>query len=245
MKSLFKGYFFKMSEKESSALLPECRYCLSSENQVDMIHPCACKGSSSYVHERCLVRWLENKGDALVIPLNFNQFTEDKCEVCNTTYDIEYEEVTEYNKFILYFELLKYFFLTTFLLFILYLSFGYIITDSGKGFVRGHSFEVIVLNGFIFIHIVLAIFYLVLFLLILTRRGPGLLDSSCIFCYIAQGADNNGEGLVFLCGLMIILSIVGMVFTIYFDVLKKVIRKHKKNMRKIRTIKEYPLYVLV
>jgi hypothetical protein len=42
----------------------ECRICLLSQNQSDILHkPCKCKGSMSFVHQKCLVRWLtqENK----------------------------------------------------------------------------------------------------------------------------------------------------------------------------------------
>ena len=35
----------------------ECRICLQSDDQDDMIAPCLCSGSSKYVHRSCLDRW--------------------------------------------------------------------------------------------------------------------------------------------------------------------------------------------
>lgn len=47
-----------------------CRICLDEEGP--FIHPCACKGTSAYVHEACLVQWAQNNRT--------------RCEICRETY---------------------------------------------------------------------------------------------------------------------------------------------------------------
>ncbi|CAG9329105.1 unnamed protein product [Blepharisma stoltei] len=39
----------------------ECRICLNSQNQENIISPCKCMGSIKYVHEACLQKWLKEK----------------------------------------------------------------------------------------------------------------------------------------------------------------------------------------
>lgn len=35
----------------------ECRYCLESDKQTNLLAPCICKGSFQFVHETCLRKW--------------------------------------------------------------------------------------------------------------------------------------------------------------------------------------------
>lgn len=48
-----------------------CRICL--EDHGPFVKPCNCKGSTGYVHQQCLNRWVEESNH-------------DKCEICNTEY---------------------------------------------------------------------------------------------------------------------------------------------------------------
>ena len=45
----------------------QCRICLGES--VPIFSPCACRGSLKYVHERCLLQWLTQKGS-------------ERCELC-------------------------------------------------------------------------------------------------------------------------------------------------------------------
>ena len=58
------------SRSSSSSLSPSaieklfnCRICLQSENQSELINPCKCKGSMEYVHRECLCHWIESRTD--------------------------------------------------------------------------------------------------------------------------------------------------------------------------------------
>lgn len=42
-----------------------CRICrMSAEVGTPLFHPCRCSGSIKFVHEPCLIRWLEHSGKA-------------------------------------------------------------------------------------------------------------------------------------------------------------------------------------
>jgi E3 ubiquitin-protein ligase DOA10 len=47
----------------------QCRICYEGENDQNLIQPCCCKGSVSYVHVSCFLKWMETK-------------EEKKCEIC-------------------------------------------------------------------------------------------------------------------------------------------------------------------
>ncbi|KAL6748447.1 hypothetical protein V8C86DRAFT_2877872 [Haematococcus lacustris] len=51
----------------------ECRICLTSDRQEDIVQPCECHGSVQYVHLSCLTTWALEKRTTL-------------CELCKTTY---------------------------------------------------------------------------------------------------------------------------------------------------------------
>lgn len=53
-----------------------CRICLDEDNLENLIQPCDCTGSTAYVHEECLLKWLRvsNRTD---------------CEICKFEYDTE------------------------------------------------------------------------------------------------------------------------------------------------------------
>lgn len=63
-----------------------CRYCYSSDDVVDLISPCKCTGTARYIHQTCLLKWI-----------NMNESVSGKftCEICHTEYIIEYRIVWE------------------------------------------------------------------------------------------------------------------------------------------------------
>jgi hypothetical protein len=44
-----------LSETEGE---PQCRFCLETDKQLNLIAPCSCKGTNKYVHNACLLRWV-------------------------------------------------------------------------------------------------------------------------------------------------------------------------------------------
>lgn len=52
---------------------PMCIFCRLEDNRKNMLLPCACKGTSGYVHFECLKTWIETSGN-------------DKCKACRRTY---------------------------------------------------------------------------------------------------------------------------------------------------------------
>lgn len=52
---------------------PMCIFCRLEDNRKNMLLPCACKGTSGYVHFECLKMWIETSGN-------------DKCKACRRTY---------------------------------------------------------------------------------------------------------------------------------------------------------------
>jgi succinate dehydrogenase hydrophobic anchor subunit len=63
-----------------------CRICFQSDDCL-MIHPCACRGSLSYVHEDCIKTWILVKFPALF---------DASCEVCKHTFKIAAKTYTEW-----------------------------------------------------------------------------------------------------------------------------------------------------
>ena len=59
-----------------------CRICCSSERSGQMLSPCNCKGTLSYVHSYCLINWIDVSQS-------------DECEVCLTEYECN-ELATDY-----------------------------------------------------------------------------------------------------------------------------------------------------
>jgi hypothetical protein len=60
----------------------ECRICLSSSNADDLIQPCSCCGTLSYVHNSCLYTWVEQRGSLV-------------CELCGQRYLEQYAAALE------------------------------------------------------------------------------------------------------------------------------------------------------
>jgi hypothetical protein len=45
----------------------QCRVCLEQDDN-EMISPCACDGSSKYIHTTCLLQWVDVSGQSVVCP---------------------------------------------------------------------------------------------------------------------------------------------------------------------------------
>lgn len=81
---------FENSSDSSAKSVHECRICYQEISPVVsrqhpqshrsnlLKNPCACKGSLSYVHEACLVKWLVQRGAR-------------RCELCHTNFVIKEE----------------------------------------------------------------------------------------------------------------------------------------------------------
>lgn len=66
-----------------------CRYCLSGDDERDLIAPCACRGGQRYVHRDCLRKWQRS---VLVTQPTHPAFYEDDvrqrvCSVCREEFD--------------------------------------------------------------------------------------------------------------------------------------------------------------
>ena len=64
----------------------DCRICLEKDDIKNLIHPCKCRGTVKYVHEKCLIQWIETTG---------NNLFKKKCSICNENYLIIKKENRE------------------------------------------------------------------------------------------------------------------------------------------------------
>lgn len=62
----------------SSMLLPICRICHMPEDEANLIRPCRCAGTMQFIHNSCLMKWLEIKTRKSKKP--------PKCELCRYQY---------------------------------------------------------------------------------------------------------------------------------------------------------------
>jgi hypothetical protein len=70
--------------------MPECRICLESGEDGDLISPCNCRGSTQWVHTECLNEWRNS---------DINSRNRTQCEICLFNYIISSTEKKE--KFII------------------------------------------------------------------------------------------------------------------------------------------------
>lgn len=67
---------------------PACRICQETKNgkgKRKLVAPCGCKGSTKYVHKKCLQKWCATKKTT-------------DCEICNFPYQSRYLEAPELSK---------------------------------------------------------------------------------------------------------------------------------------------------
>ena len=76
----------KASGEESVSLETQrvCRICYGGGPERLLTRVCGCKGSLSYVHESCLLRWLDNSNTSVLSSSR-------RCEICHKDYRISYE----------------------------------------------------------------------------------------------------------------------------------------------------------
>lgn len=85
----------KLDDEEDNDKI--CKYCLDGKNQIDLISPCDCEGTSKYVHQECLAQWIKIKhASALRISILQNGSTQRtlKCTECHGNYKIEISPVS-------------------------------------------------------------------------------------------------------------------------------------------------------
>ena len=62
---------------------PSCKICLERSDGSELISPCKCIGSVSYVHEDCLKTWIQSSKA---------EMKDAKCEICHTNYVMQWKE---------------------------------------------------------------------------------------------------------------------------------------------------------
>jgi E3 ubiquitin-protein ligase DOA10 len=213
-----------------------CRYCLSDENCEDLVAPCKCDGSSKFVHKACLREWFNKRNSSVVIPGRFNQFANIyNCEICNTEYKTETVSRSageSLNK-----KILVYITTITFILLCCYASIGTLMAASANTkhlFIEyDNKFENAMANGFFMTHLVIGIFYIVMGIIAAASDGPGC----CIVCYCPDGGGddcNDCGGVIII--VLIIIGILGTVLAIYFDVIARVVDRHKMKQIEVLDI---------
>lgn len=79
----------KLKKIKKRTMLPQCRICLSEDNESDnpLLSPCKCIGGCRYVHKFCLQTWLKSKITTKVYNfLIIHSFKSLECEICRQTY---------------------------------------------------------------------------------------------------------------------------------------------------------------
>lgn len=209
-----------------------CRYCLSDENDSDFVAPCFCKGSSKYVHKKCLKQWFVEKNQRVVIPAAFHQFDQ-CCEICHAKYKLSFKNIEPSRKLLC--DIFVYILGISSLLLVFYAGVGMALQQSEKSrqlfTERGTYWENIFYNGFIMVHIILGIFYII-----------AIIRADTFTCYWLETGGNNdckGEESMICCLMILIVGIIGTILMIYYDIISRVIQRHQNQSRIIEDIKEY------
>lgn len=219
--------------------LGSCRYCLSDDNNSELFSPCRCKGSSKYVHKKCLNEWLTKKNNTIVIPGLFLQFS-NSCEICHTTYKLSFKKIEE-SKRKLYLDLFIYISTITILLLFTYTGIGFLLEQSEKTHQlftnKGTHLENIIYNGFIMTHIILAIFYIAMSIVFCVS---GQTDCFCCFIYAGNCEGNyDTEGYCIFLVFLVIVGIFGTILLIYYDVTTRLIQRYHNKCHIVENIEPY------
>ena len=73
---------------DKSEVKKQCRICLLEEGEIDefLVNPCNCKGTSEFVHIKCLQDWISSKVKKKVNPgVTCTYWKKLNCEVCKTS----------------------------------------------------------------------------------------------------------------------------------------------------------------
>lgn len=213
----------------------ECRYCLQSDNIEDMVAPCRCTGSSKYVHQKCLREWFEKSNNAIVIPGKFNQFNTYSCEICHANYTVKMKERKP--KESLNCTIAKYIFVITIGLVGFYIGIGSLMVRTRTDVFSymsdmGYWYNLI-FNGFCMTHLVIGLFYIIAGLL-MSFSGP-----CYCFCFPSMNMGTNSDGFIVVIFMIIFIGIVVSVLMIYFDVISRIVQRHKNNLIDICEFSQY------
>lgn len=190
-----------------------CRYCLENEPKGDLIVPCSCNGSVKFVHKGCLLKWLRGQSEQVVIPGLFQQHFDPVCELCHFKYRVVYNqdqtqlrrELAKYTAFITFFLLCSYF--TTGII-AKWLDLSLLAKDS--------EWNNVVVNGFIWTHFILGLFYLIM-----------LISNSNRTCILVGGCDQRTDK--YCLWAIVIIGIVGTILCMFIDVLSRVKKRNKQR----------------
>jgi hypothetical protein len=100
--------------------------------------------------------------------------------------------------------------------------------------------ENLLANGFFMVHLAIGIFYVVVGTILALSSGP-----SFCFCYCPSdggGGDCNdcgGDGCAVVIIILIIIGILATVLMIYFDVIGRVVERHKIKQVEVLDIQTY------
>ena len=218
-----------------------CRYCLCNDSDEDLVAPCRCKGSAKYVHKKCLQEWFNKRNNRVVIPGAFNQFNF-LCEICHTNYKFKQTKVELTTQ--LWCEITTYISCITTVLLLSYIGTGWLMQQSTRTVQlfteRGTHWENVFYNGFIMVHIVLAIFYITVAIFTAIFGSGGGTDTF-VCCWIGGdcGGDCGGEGCFICIIILIIIGILGTVMVIYYDIVSRVMQRYHNKSHIISDIQTY------
>ena len=85
MKIFPKSVINKIEKKQEE--LPFCKICFETSNTIDnkLIHPCKCDGSIKFVHQKCILKWLNQTNDSKKV-----------CEICKYEYKLKKQHNNEF-----------------------------------------------------------------------------------------------------------------------------------------------------
>jgi hypothetical protein len=221
-----------------------CRYCFCSDDDSDLVAPCRCKGSTKYVHKKCLKEWFEKSNNRIVVPAAFNQYNF-SCEICHTKYKFDCKKIQPTTK--LWTEISLYILFYTLALAVSYMCIGLLMQQSERTAElftkRGSHWENVFYNGFVMVHILIAIFYITAAVL----QSLSHTDPCCTFCccmYFDSGGLNdcnnsNDDACIFCIVFLVIMGILGTVLMIYYDVVNRVKQRYNNKSYLITDIKPY------
>jgi hypothetical protein len=220
------------------SFIPVCKYCLSEDEKEDFISPCKCIGSCNYVHRKCLITWLYKKIERPPIP---GYFVDEKslfsCELCKTPYKIVTSPVVREIRLVkkVIVDAVIYITLYTLLLLASYVIFGWIFTFNNLlVYDFGGYWENIFGNGFLVTHIIIGVYYL----LCLCSSSCSSSRSSVYFINGGSSCNNEFEIVLFII-FLVVMSVLGTIFTIYYDLLKQIKEREKQRGIEILDIQTY------
>jgi hypothetical protein len=194
----------------------------------------------------------------MVIPGNFGQFAM-RCELCHTPFKYKIKHLEKNNSVwnSLFCDITKYFTSITTILLISYIGMSYFLKACGKPniFTNWHidtePFQNQLLNGFLFVHLILGLFYITMLSVLLcsnnenhiccffvgwevgNHTGNHNIEDDCTEC------DENYYCDVHCIIIFIIIGILGTILVIYYDVLYRLTIRNSNNQKEILEFADY------